>query len=150
MFNSYEERAELPIDPCQDTFIKTMESLGYTLGNAVEPNTSFDFGYWFTGCIYRGVTMSVDIESTNSPNVTSQLKPAGGGFLQAYELSVANRITVARPIAENSRACLVSMETSFGAIIVSGGPMPSQSIQGENACEDVANFLRELEPLLGD
>lgn len=150
MFNSYEERPELPIDPCQDTFIGTMKSLGYELGSIVEPHTSFDFGYWYSSCSYSGVQSSFSIDTTNSPNLDRQLQPAGHGFLDAYEVSIASRFAVARPMASGPRSCVVAMETSFGSIIASGGPLPTKSIQGETACEDVANFLRELEPLLGD
>lgn len=150
IFNSYEERTELPIDPCQDSFISTMETLGYALSSSVEPNTSLDYGYWFTGCIYRGSRTSMDIETTNSPNLAAQLKPADSAFLDSYETSIANRFAVVRPLIDNARSCWVGMETSFGSIIVTGGPLPDKSAQGENACEDMTDFLRELEPLLGD
>lgn len=150
MENSYEERVELPVDPCQDKFITIMEALGYQHTQAVEPNTSYSYGYWQTSCTYQGEVTSMSISTTDSPNLAAQLTPGDGAFLGAYQITVGGRFAVVAPYIDYERGCWIGMETSFGAINVSGGALGSLKSDGRDACEEMTEFLEQLEPLLGD
>lgn len=150
MENSYEERPELPVDPCQDTFIATMETLGYQLQQSVEPNTNYSYGFWHTSCIFRGETTGMSLSATNSPNLAAQLKPGDGAFLDAYPITIGDRFAVVSPSIDYERHCWIGVETSFGAINASGGTIGSLESDGRDACREMTEFLEQLDPLLGD
>ena len=150
MPNRYQERPELPIDPCQDIFIATMESLGYTLADGVVPNTDDADGFWFTACPYRSDNTRVNISATSTERLADLVGDVSADGLVDYETQINGRFAVVSPLRDSSRSCWIGMRTSFGAINVAGGARGSLKSDGRDACADMTKLLEQLEPLLGD
>lgn len=151
MTNYYEENLDLTIDPCRDTFIYDMESIGYTLAaDTVLPEGGKIFQYWFASCNFKSDTFAVLAESATAPIMAENetLAPSNSAYGWSRFADIQGRRTIIRPPAIGYNDCMASMTTAFGSITLTGGP---RHISGRSdPCVRLEELLRQIEPWIND
>ncbi|WP_024794155.1 hypothetical protein [Tomitella biformata] len=151
MDNYYEENPELSIDPCHDTFIHDMESLGYELAaSVVLPAGQKYFQYWIASCPYKSGDFSALTASTTAPFMMPDetLTPTDNTSGPSHLIEIAGRPSIVRPPAGLGVSCSVSMTTTFGSMNITGGD--HRNPDGDADCARIVDLLEQIEPWIND
>ncbi|WP_235174922.1 DUF3558 family protein [Tomitella biformata] len=151
MDNYYEENPALSIDPCHDSFIDSMATLGLKLdAEVILPKGQQYFGYWYASCRYTHDGFSALTESSTAPFMMpgETLEPKHDDKGRSRLIEIQGRSTIVRPPANGGKTCMVSMATTFGSMTITGSD--HRDSNPDPNCDRIIELLRQIEPWIND